>query len=279
MSHTFYWPQRILRLSLLSAILCLHGCAQSIVTQQRLAVSQDSRVQVIVIHATEETFEDSLKILTTGDVSSHYLIRRQPAEVWQLVDENRRAWHAGTSSWQGRTALNSASIGIELVSTEHRGIKEEPFTAGQIKLLITLLQDIERRHHVRPDRIVGHGEIQPDHKTDPGRLFPWPQLAEAGLIPWPDPSLVAQAESQWDNLPDVAWWQAHLQAAGYDCPQSLQWDAHTLKVLQVFRDKYEPNNATLPLSAHTAALLSVVTAKEGLRLKDPQGQWQIFRLP
>lgn len=268
-----FCPLRWLLISLL-----LSGCTQSIVQHKLTAISQDSRVQVIVIHATEETFEDSLRILTKDKVSSHYLINREPAEVWQLVDEDRRAWHAGTSAWQGRKALNSASIGIELVSTEHSGVKEEPFTDAQMAKLIALLKDIQSRHHVRPDRIVGHGEVQPDHKTDPGRLFPWMTLVDAGLIPWPDPQKVLSVTAQMQSVPSVDWWQKRFALAGYDCPATGIWDDRTLKILQVFRDKYEPRKASQPVSVSAAALLQVITSQDGLQIKNAHGQWEPFKV-
>jgi len=258
-------------------LLCaLSACQPQLIAQHKNAKSQDSRVQFIVIHATEETFDSSLKILTEGDVSSHYLVNRHPAEVWQLVDENRRAWHAGTSSWQGRTALNSASIGIEIVSTEHRGVSEEPFTAEQIALVVDLLKDIKSRHQIRADRIVGHGEIQPDHKTDPGRLFPWRRLADAGLIPWPSEALVSEIEGSLSVVPNARWWQEHLAAAGYDCPETGSFDDHTTKLIQVFRDKYDPEHAQSPVDLHAAALLATVTMPGGLLIKDQQSHWTTF---
>ena len=79
------------------------------------SVSQ-SRVEYIVLHYTSTDLQHSLAQLTQGGVSSHYLIGEAPATIYQLVDENRRAWHAGESQWRGRTWLNASSIGIDLVN-------------------------------------------------------------------------------------------------------------------------------------------------------------------
>ena len=86
-----------------------------------LSVNEDSRVQFLVLHYTEENWQTSLDILTNGrnsggQASAHYLVRDIPVGVYQLVDENRRAWHAGASYWQGTSNLNPASIGIEIVN-------------------------------------------------------------------------------------------------------------------------------------------------------------------
>src|SRR6476620_9438902 len=88
------------------------------------SVNQDSRVQFLVIHFTNESFASSLKTLTetsSRPVSSHYLVRDDPPVVYRLVDEGQRAWHAGVSSWRRVTALNSASIGIEIVNAGEMG--------------------------------------------------------------------------------------------------------------------------------------------------------------
>ena len=69
-----------------------------------------------MLHYTSTDFTRSLALLTQGEVSAHYLIDEGSAKVYRLVDENRRAWHAGDSSWQGRTWLNASTLGIELVN-------------------------------------------------------------------------------------------------------------------------------------------------------------------
>lgn len=128
------------------------------------AVSQDSRVQFIVLHYTEIDFAHSLHRLTKEEVSSHYLVNDRPPTVYRLVDEDRRAWHAGPSFWKGYTHLNSNSIGIEIVNLGNGGdpnASYEEYPQPQIKQVIELVRDIERRHGVRPDRVLGHSDIQP----------------------------------------------------------------------------------------------------------------------
>ena len=110
------------------------------------SANQDSRVQFIVLHYTSTDLPHSLGILTHGGVSAHYLIGDdEPATVYRLVDENRRAWHAGVSEWQGRTWLNATSIGIEIVNQGYRDTPQGrvwyPFSEAQIQALIPLLKD------------------------------------------------------------------------------------------------------------------------------------------
>src|SRR3990167_3220520 len=106
---------RALCLALLLTLLA--GCASGPRIDSRYtAIGQNSRVQYIVLHYTSTDLPRSLRLLTEEDVSSHYLIGDAPPTIYRLVDENRRAWHAGDSPWQGRTWLNGTSIGIELVN-------------------------------------------------------------------------------------------------------------------------------------------------------------------
>ncbi|PWQ89254.1 N-acetylmuramoyl-L-alanine amidase, partial [Enterococcus faecium] len=98
-------------------LLSVVGCSTGLrIDRSHPSANQDNRIQFVVLHYTNASLERSLALLTQGEVSSHYLIGDGPATVYQLVDENRRAWHAGDSQWQGRTWLNSSSIGIEIVN-------------------------------------------------------------------------------------------------------------------------------------------------------------------
>ena len=127
-------------------------------------------VSMIVIHYTEtKTCESALRILCDPDsakrVSSHWVIDRD-GTVYRLVDEAKRAWHAGKSFWDGIEDCNSASIGIELVNDG-----AEVYPQPQLDALVELCDGIKSRHDIR--HIVGHSEIAPDRKRDPGPLFPW----------------------------------------------------------------------------------------------------------
>ncbi|MEQ8663789.1 MAG: 1,6-anhydro-N-acetylmuramyl-L-alanine amidase AmpD [Gammaproteobacteria bacterium] len=112
--------------------------------------------------------------LETLRVSAHFLVARDGA-LTQFVAVDQRAWHAGQSSWAGRTACNDFSIGIEL-----EGCDEQPFTAGQYGALAGLLAALRA---VVPaldaSRVVGHCDIAPGRKTDPGPCFDWTRVRAA----------------------------------------------------------------------------------------------------
>ncbi|HEY1091479.1 MAG TPA: N-acetylmuramoyl-L-alanine amidase, partial [Burkholderiaceae bacterium] len=217
-------------------------------------------------------FEKSLRVLTTGGkVSAHYLVRDQPAEIYGLVDETRRAWQAGVSSWGGMTSLNSGSIGIEIVNPgfvdEPTGRRYFPYPQAQIDQVIALCKDIVARNHIKPEKVVGHSDIAPGRKQDPGPLFPWQQLAEAGIIPWPNADKVATKLAEYQaatELPGIAWYQEKLAKIGYGISKTGEYDVATKDALAAFQTRYRPSNFIGAPDAETAALLDVMTAPEGM---------------
>jgi len=101
-------------------------------------------------------------------VSAHFLIRRD-GELLQFVSCGSRAWHAGPSSWHGRSGCNDFSIGIEL-----EGADDVPYASAQYPVLGRLIHALRVRYAI--EEIVGHSDIAPGRKTDPGPAFDWPRL-------------------------------------------------------------------------------------------------------
>lgn len=100
-------------------------------------------------------------------VSTHFFIRRDGAII-QFVSCNKRAWHAGVSSWQGKQRCNDFSIGIEL-----EGSDTVCFTSQQYAALVALTQRLLEHYPIQ--HIAGHCHIAPERKTDPGPCFDWQQ--------------------------------------------------------------------------------------------------------
>ena len=247
-------------LHIVAAGLLAAGCAsEPPLDTSYNAVSQDSRAQFLVIHYTWENWESSLSTLTKGSVSSHYLVRDNPVVIYRLVDESRRAWHAGVSSWKGQTQLNAASIGIEIVNLGDKNGEWAEYPKEQIDAVIALVKDIVKRHDIRPDRVVGHSDIAPQRKSDPGPKFPWKRLADEGIIPWPDALEVGRRRTGFEaNLPDVLWFQDKLAKHGFAVPQNGELDDATRHVVAAFQMKYRPARFDGTPDAETAALLDVL---------------------
>ena len=261
------------RLFMACLLLAVAGCANlgtapdglSIDTS-RSAKGQDSRVMFLVLHYTVADFPLSMRVLTERDVSAHYLLSDEsPPRIFRLVDENRRAWHSGLSGWKGHRLLNASSIGIEIV---HPGFRIGPggqriylpFPQAQVDALLPLVKDIVQRHQIRPERILGHGEVTPAHKEDPGPTFPWQLLAERGITPpWPDEARVAEQRAVFEALPPAAaWLQAALAQWGYVIERSGTWDEQSRRVLMNFQMRYRPGNYSGQPDAESAALLFVL---------------------
>ncbi len=253
----------------LLGLASLAGCAavgpRPLAIDERIvARSQDSRVRFLVLHYTQASFQESMQILAAGELSVHYLLSDEtPPRIYRLVDENRRAYHAGRSSWMGQGPLNAMSIGIEVV---HPGVEDGPqgtrflpWREDQIDALLPLVEDIVRRHDIAPERVVGHSDIAPQRKVDPGPLFPWERLAARGLALWPDPARVAAERPAFESqLPDAAWFQQGLSRVGYEVPRHGQWDEPTRRVLAAFQMRFRPARYDGQPDAETAARLAAL---------------------
>ena len=108
-------------------------------------------------------------------VSSHFLITRS-GELIQFVSTQRKAWHAGKSTFQGREKCNDFSIGIEM-----EGDGDSPFEAAQYQVLTNLIKKISSAY---PDlQFAGHSDVAPGRKTDPGISFNWKKFQKETAIP------------------------------------------------------------------------------------------------
>ena len=146
-------------------------------------------VDMLVVHYTGmESAEAAVDRLcdAAAKVSAHYVVG-EDGKVTALVDEGKRAWHAGEAYWRGATDINARSIGIELVNPGHE-FGYRPFPESQMMSLEILCNGILGRHPVAPGNIVGHSDVAPRRKLDPGELFDWRRLADAGIGLWPSPA-------------------------------------------------------------------------------------------
>lgn len=256
------------KLLIACCFIVLTACQHNTINKDHPSVAQDSRIQYIILHYTAADLNRSLDLLTKGNVSSHYLVSKQ-GTIYQLVDDNKRAWHAGISSWRGRTFLNNSSIGIEIVNL---GYKETPqkdlvwfaYTDEQIKSIITLLKELQAKYDIPAENILGHSDIAPLRKSDPGPLFPWRKLAQEGLATWPNEQAVARQQQIFlvNRLPSAQWVQEKLSKIGYDVPYTGRFDQNTRKVIKAFQMRYQPENISGFIDAKTAALLTVVANKD-----------------
>jgi N-acetylmuramoyl-L-alanine amidase len=198
---------------------------------------------VVIHHTTNDAVEESLATLTSAlrEVSAHYLIARD-GTIYYLVDETKRAWHAGDAYWGGNRDLNSASIGIEL---DNNG--REPFADRQIDALLALLADLKARWNIPAANVLGHGDVAPGRKVDPNGYFPWQRLAAAGFGLWCDPP--------YEAVPDAIDDLTLLAALGYDV--TVPWSA-----VAAFKRRYATEGDVEALSPEQRGMLQCLVRKQ-----------------
>ncbi|PWC50917.1 N-acetylmuramoyl-L-alanine amidase [Azospirillum sp. TSA6c] len=170
-----------------------------------------ARVELLILHYTGmPTAAHALERLCdpASQVSAHYTVD-EDGTVYAHVPEDRRAWHAGRSSWRGAEDVNSRSIGVEIVNPGHE-FGYRPFPPVQMAAVAELCLGIVARHGIAAADVLGHSDVAPARKEDPGELFDWPGLAARGLGLWPTPS---RAEDGPADTVEVA---ALLGRYGYD---------------------------------------------------------------
>lgn len=204
---------------------------------------RDRAPDCIVLHYTGmPTAEGALAQLCNpkAEVSAHYFVF-EDGRVAQLVPEERRAWHAGRSSWFDDTDLNSASIGVEIVNPGHDG-GLPPFPDAQIDAVIALCRDVIARHAIAPERILAHSDIAPGRKVDPGEKFPWARLAAAGVGLWrePAPDMPGLALGSGATGAAVSSLQRDLRALGYGLEETGHYDERTKTVVEAFQRRWRP---------------------------------------
>ncbi|QNM83072.1 N-acetylmuramoyl-L-alanine amidase [Sphingomonas sabuli] len=188
-----------------------------------------SSVSMIVLHYTGmPDCQGALDRMCSPEakVSAHYCVD-EDGTIYCLVDESKRAWHAGKSRWRGVTDINSASVGIEIVNPGHE-FGYRPFPDEQVAALIPLVASIKERHGVGRGNVVAHSDIAPARKEDPGELFPWEALARRRLaLPSPTRELI---DPFWTD----AGFLLALERFGYDV-------ADEQKAVIAFQRRFRPD--------------------------------------
>ena len=211
-----------------------------------------------MLHYTAmDSAEDALARLCAleFEVSSHYLIAGN-GELYQLVAESERAWHAGRGEWRGRADINSRSIGIELDNPGGR-----PFSEPQMSVLERLLGDILNRWEIPAAGVIGHSDFALGRKSDPGKKFDWRRLARLGLSVWPN---CAGRRPP----PDPGAFAAAARSFGFPAPPPERPRRDFEHLLNAFRLRFAPWRRG-PLSGDDMAAMLDLAAQFGASELDP----------
>jgi N-acetylmuramoyl-L-alanine amidase len=221
----------------------------SVVTEVVPSPTHDERKDgrepdIILLHYTGmKTGQAALERLCAPDskVSSHYFVF-EDGRIVQLVQEGRRAWHAGISHWAGESDINSSSIGIEIVNPGHDNGYPD-FPSRQIAAVIALSKGIMARRGIRRERVLAHSDVAPSRKQDPGEKFPWRLLASSGVGEWVTPSRITDKGPSFsfgDEGDDIRGWQMSLADFGYGSPVTTKFDETTRDVVSAFQRHFRP---------------------------------------
>lgn len=187
------------------------------------------KLQLIVIHYTAmDTCELAIERLLSPEheVSCHYLIS-ETGKIFQLVEEDKRAWHAGAGAWTGLEDINSRSIGIELAN---KG--DHPFPLPQIYSLEVILLQLIKKWEIPLHNIIGHSDMAIGRKFDPGRKFDWRGLALNNLSIWPN-----REKSEPVNYSEFL---SLAKSFGYEIPDDATLEDKISKLLDCFRARFRP---------------------------------------
>jgi N-acetylmuramoyl-L-alanine amidase len=191
----------------------------------------------------------------TAEVSAHYVVL-EDGGIIQMVNEERRAWHAGAGLWQGESDLNSASIGIEIVNYGHDG-NLPAFPEAQINSTIALCRDILARHKIVAHRVLAHSDIAPARKRDPGEHFPWDKLHAAGVGHYVKPSMISGGRflARGEQGQPVEALQAMLALYGYGIEVTGFYDIATEQVVAAFQRHFRQERVDGVADASTITTL------------------------
>lgn len=220
----------------------------------------DQPIDMLVLHYTDmDTAQAAVERLCdpAANVSAHYVVSEQ-GEIFQLVNETDRAWHAGESHWRGSAAINARSIGIEIANRGHSNDYPD-FPAVQMQAVTRLCKDIIERYHIPPRNVVGHSDIAFLRKVDPGEKFDWRALAKAGVGIFPEASPVSGSElRRGDTGNAVIRLQTSLSNWGYGLKLDGKFGEKTECCVMAFQRHYRPEKLDGVWDNECAGLLAAL---------------------
>ena len=241
-----------------------------------VSLGRNERIQFVVVHYTATNNEYSIKELISNRVSAHFLVLDEDDNIiYNLVPLDQRAWHAGASSFRGRTNLNDTSIGIEIVSDGiARDRRNDPnryppydayleYKPIQIEKVAQIIKYVAARYNIPAKNIVAHSDIAPSRKKDPGAKFPWKELYDKYNIgAWYDETdkqeFMDEEKFKATSIREI---KDELRKYGYEINRLDEWDKESKDVVYAFQLHFNPKNATGEMDLETFAILKALNKK------------------
>lgn len=271
------------KICLLFLLLLITACSSvsekvkvyEIDSEKFVSKGKNERIQFIIIHYTAGNNEASIKELISERASSHYLILSGKDEkIYNLVPDSERAWHAGVSSFRGKTNLNDTSIGIEIVN---EGIPKKywnyptynlyehyvEYEDMQIEKVGQLVKDLATKYKIPARNILAHSDIAPSRKKDPGAKFPWKLLYEKyGIGAWYDEEdkifYMNYEEYSKKTIKEI---KKEFKDYGYEINDTEEWDKASKDVIYAFQLHFSPQNLTAEMDLETYAIIKALNKK------------------
>lgn len=255
---------------------------------------QPIKPKYIIIHCIGFTQEKALTLLTQpprdlaqAAVSSHFFIptgniaTEDGYPIYQLVPENRKAFHAGVSQWQTDSNLNESAIGIEFHVPNYANALQvqagtgnldwlhfEDYDPQQVQAGISLIHALMQQYHILPEHVLGHSDVAPWRydsqgevlaaKSDPGATFPWELLASVGIGVWPK----AVRTRKGPLNTGIVYVQSLLAELGYCLPITGELDRKTELTIQAFHWHYLPKQSSGQISESLVIRLENLVDKQ-----------------
>ena len=236
---------------------------------------KEERIKFIILHYTALDNVGSIRELT-GGVSAHFLVLDEDDnKIYSLVTLEQRAWHAGVSTFRGRTNINDTSVGIEIVND---GIAKEyrsdpnpyhpydhyvDYKPIQIEKAAQIIKYVAEKYNIPARNIVAHSDIAPSRKKDPGAKFPWKELYDKYNIgAWYDEAdkqeFMDEEKFKATSIREI---KDELRKYGYEINRLDEWDKESKDVVYAFQLHFNPKNATGEMDLETFAILKALNKK------------------
>ncbi|ERT42372.1 N-acetylmuramoyl-L-alanine amidase [Fusobacterium animalis] len=236
---------------------------------------KEERIKFIILHYTALDNVGSIRELT-GGVSAHFLVLDEDDnKIYSLVTLEQRAWHAGVSTFRGRTNINDTSVGIEIVND---GIAKEyrsdpnpyhpydhyvDYKPIQIEKVAQIIKYVAEKYNIPARNIVAHSDIAPSRKKDPGAKFPWKELYDKYNIgAWYDEAdkqeFMDEEKFKATSIREI---KDELRKYGYEINRLDEWDKESKDVVYAFQLHFNPKNATGEMDLETFAILKALNKK------------------
>ena len=223
---------------------------------------KSNKINLIIIHYTAlKSISESIKFLCDkkNNVSSHYVISKS-GNIYNLVSEKKRAWHAGQSNWKGKIDINSSSIGIELdYSANNINLK---YPKRQIFSLIQLLKILIKKYNIDNKNILGHSDIAPYRKIDPGPKFPWNKLSDLNIPILPKKItkkelMIIESLLERRLLKTIAQKSLYmLSEIGFDISKAEKSNKNFILLIKAFQSHYRQSLVNGKIDKETYKILS-----------------------